>query len=153
LKADDPGQLLREALKNLIAQGYDTVSPTHVTLEARRLLGQAGGLGADKMPGWLTPGWVGRMLRGVGVIDDTTGRYGRVRLFGMNLRFFRISESYLMKVKEDFASGGVITTAARKQPTDFCGACETCQYSAFDCEVMRKRQRVKKTPARSYGKA
>jgi hypothetical protein len=145
METDDPGQLLREALKNLIAQGYDTVSPTQVTLEARRLLGQVGGPGEDKMPEWLTPGWIGRRLRGLGVIDDTPGRHRRIRLFGMNLRFFTINESYLAEVREGLARGGIQSTATQKQPTDFCEACATCQYSAFDCEIMRKRLPEKKT--------
>lgn len=148
LKADDPEMLVREALKNLISQGYDTVSPTHVTLEARRLLGRGGTSQADKTPTWLTPGWVGRMLRGLGVLDETPVGGRRIRLFGMNLRFFAIRESYLAETREGLAGRGINVTTDAKRPSDFCGDCECCPYSAFDCEIMRKRRDMKKTPSR-----
>lgn len=148
LKTDDPGQLVREALKNLIAQGYDTVSSTHVTLELRSLLGQGGSTQADETPAWLTPGWVGRMLRGLDVLDETPIGHRRIRLFGMNLRFFTVRESYLAETREGLAGRRINVTTGAKRPTDFCGDCESCPYSTFDCEIMRKRRDMKKTPGR-----
>lgn len=147
LKTDDPPQMVHEALKNLIAQGYDTVSPTHVTLEVRRLLGDSGSLQAHQMPEWLNPGWVGRMLHSLGVIDGAPNRHRRIRLFGMNLRFFTIRESYLAETREVLARRGINTMAGTK-PTEFCGDCVSCPYSTLDCEIMRKRLSMKKRRGR-----
>ena len=143
-ETDDPRQLVTEALKNLVAQRYDTVSPTHVTLEVRRLLGQGRCSSDNKMPAWLKPEWVGRMLHGLGVLNEGARPHRRSRLFGMNLRFFSIRESYLAGVKEWFAGRGANITTGTRQPTDFCGDCGSCSYSTFDCEIMRKRQNMKK---------
>ena len=144
LKLDDPRQLIREALKNLIGQGYDTVSPTHVTLEARKLLCDDGRSLQEEMPEWLKPEWVGRLLHGSGILDRGAMAPRRIRLFGMNLRFFRVSESYLAEVREWFAERGANITVGTRQTTDFCEDCGSCPYSTFDCEIMQKRQTTKR---------
>lgn len=144
LETDDPRQLVRQALKNLIAQGYGTVSPTHVSLEVRRLLGQGGRSSTNEMPDWLKPEWVGRLLHSLGISDEGARPHRRIRLFGMNLRFFRVRETYLAEVKEGFAGRGANITTGTRQPTDFCGDCGSCPYSTFDCEIMRKRQNMRK---------
>jgi hypothetical protein len=144
LKLDDPRQLIREALKNLIGQGYDTVSPTHVTLEARKLLCEGGRSLPGEMPEWLKPEWVGRLLHGSDILDEGTMSPRRIRLFGMNLRFFRVSENYLAEVRGWFAERGADITVGARQPTDFCGDCGSCPYSTFDCEIMQKRQTTKR---------
>jgi hypothetical protein len=145
LQTDDPRQLVAEALKNLIAQGYDMVSPTHVTLEVRRLLSQGRYSSDNEIPVWLKPEWVGRMLHALGVLDEGSEPRRRIRLFGMNLRFFRVRESYLAGVKEGFAGRGANITTGTRRPTDFCGDCGSCPYSTFDCEIMRKRQNMRKS--------
>lgn len=134
-----PKELLGEAVKNLIAQGYDTVSPTHVTLEVRRLIGQGGGPASERMPEWLKPGWVGRMMHGMNLLDDRAGAIKRIRVHGMNLRFFRISATYLDDVKGWFRRRNTEVSAGTKGPTEFCGECQSCVYSAFECEIMRRR--------------
>jgi energy-coupling factor transporter ATP-binding protein EcfA2 len=143
LKTDDPRQVVLEALKNLVAQGYTTVSPTHVTLEARRLIGQGGGSPAGDTPEWLKPGWVGRILHGLEVLDEGPGGHKRVRLFGMNLRFFRIRDAYVTEVEKWFESRGTIISAGARQPTDFCRDCGSCQYNVYGCEIMRVRRDLK----------
>jgi hypothetical protein len=139
LKTDDPRQVVLEALKNLVAQGYTTVSPTHVTLEARRLIGQGEGPLAGGAPGWLKPGRVGRMLHGLEVLDERVGGHRRIRLFGMNLRFFKISDTYLGEVEKWFGGRGTVISAGTHQPTDFCGDCGSCPYNAYGCELMSVR--------------
>jgi hypothetical protein len=144
LKLDDPQQLIREALKSLVAQGYDTVSPTHVTLEARKLLCEGGRSLPEVVPEWLKPEWVGRLLHASDILDEGAMSPRRIRLFGMNLRFFRVSENYLTEVKKWFAKRGADITVGARQPTDFCGDCGSCPYSTFDCEIMQKRQTTKR---------
>jgi hypothetical protein len=144
LKTDDPRQILEEALKNLIAQGYQRVGPTHVTLEMRKLIGESGSLPADEMPRWLKPGWIGRMLRHLEVMEEEPDGPARIRLYGMNLRFFTIRAKYLAEVKEWFEKRGTNITTDTKQVTEFCGDCESCPYSAYGCEIMWKRRSLKK---------
>jgi hypothetical protein len=142
---ENPKELLREALKNLVAQGYDDVSPTHLSLEIRRLIGQGGVSPAESVPEWVRPVWVGRMLRTLGMVDENTGRPKRVRVHGLNLRFYPINGSYLSQVKEGFKKRGTEILIGSKQPTDFCGDCESCAYSIHDCEIMSNRQFRKKS--------
>jgi hypothetical protein len=143
LDVGDPRELLREALKGLIAQGYNSVSPTHLSLEIRRLIGHGGESHYDGTPAWVRPGWVGRMLRRLDVIDEDSGMK-RTRVFGLNLRFYQIRKSYLVSVQERFKKCGSEITFRTQQPTDFCQECASCPYSAHDCEISVKRQTDKK---------
>jgi hypothetical protein len=144
LRLDEPEEVLREALRNLVAQGYDVVSPTHLTLEIRRMIGSYGGAEAESVPEWVRPGWVGRMLRGLGVTDEAGEGLKRTRVFGLNLRFYPLRASYLAQMKEGFAKRGTEIQTGTRRPTDFCGECASCPYASHDCEIMWKRQVVKK---------
>lgn len=147
LNDDDPKDLVREALKNIVAQGYDAVSPTHLSLEIRRLLSQ---VGVD-IPEWVRPVWVGRMLRDLGVIDeDIRGLQRRTRVYGLNLRFYNLSSSYLARVKEEYVKRGTELSVGSRQPTAFCEECDSCPYSTLDCEIMLKRQYFKKSSGPRY---
>lgn len=137
---DNPKELVREALKNVVAQGYDVVSPTHLSLEVRRLLSPFG----DQMPEWVRPVWVGRMLRSLGVVDEDVVLLKRTRVYGLNLRFYNLSSSYLARVKEEYGRRGTEISVGSKQSTGFCVECESCPYSTLDCEIMLKRQSAKK---------
>jgi hypothetical protein len=141
---DDPQQLVHEALKNLIAQGYQTVSPTHVTLEVRRLIMQSEHSSGAELPTWLRPGWVGRLLHGLDVFAAAANTHSRIRLFGLNLRFFKLGESYLAEAKEWFAARGINIPTGTKEPTEFCSDCESCPYSTLHCEIMQQRQAAKR---------
>jgi hypothetical protein len=140
---DNPEELLHEALKNLVAQGYDAVSPTHLSLEVRRLVGGSGTL-TDGIPEWVRPVWVGRLLRGLGLTEEGASGLKRMRVHGLNLRFYPISESYLGKVEEWFEKKGTEISVGTKRPAEFCGECASCPYSTYDCEIMGKRQIVRK---------
>lgn len=137
----NPTELLREALKDIVAQGYDTVSPTHLSLEIRRQIGQAGRTSAGGEPEWVRPEWVGRMLRRLGVVDEGAAVPKRMRVYGQNLRFYRLSSSYLSELKEGFGKRGMEISTGTRWPADFCGDCESCPYSMHDCEIMSKRRR------------
>jgi len=147
LSLDNPQMILSEALKGLVAQGYDTISPTHLSLEIRRLIERSYDADSNKLPEWVRPVWVGRMLRSVGVIDEDAAGLKRTRLFGLNLRFYPLRKSYLAEVKEWFEKRGTEISIGTRQRTEFCGECDSCPYSIHDCEVMWKRQTKKKRTA------
>jgi hypothetical protein len=139
---DDPREVLHEALKNLIAQGYDMISITHLVLEMRSLISQDYGKSfTNEIPEWARPEWVGRMLRSFDLIDADPGRSKRMRVYGANLRFYPISPSYLDEVKGWYeAQGTVIPIGTREDPTDFCQVCDNCPFRALACEIMSRRQ-------------
>src|SRR5438270_5227390 len=86
LDLDDPKEVLHEALKNLIAQGYDMISITHLVLEMRSLIAQDyGKTFTNEIPEWARPEWVGRMLRSFDLIDTDPGQSKRMRVYGANL--------------------------------------------------------------------
>ena len=143
-KTDNPRELLHEALSNLIAQGYDTISPTHLVLELRRLISQNSSLPTDDMPEWVNPGWVGRMLRTLKVLEAAPENFKRIRVYGTNLRFYLIGASYLDEVRERFSRRNTEISIGIKQPTEFCGECESCPYSSLNCAIMFKRLETRK---------
>jgi hypothetical protein len=147
LSYGNPQELLNEALKALVAQGYNLISPTHLSLEIRRLIDTDDNSDSAGMTGWARPGPVGRLLRSLEVINEDDARTKRVRVFGLNLRFYPLRESYLTGVKEWFEKRGTAFTPGMKQPTEFCGECASCPYSTHNCEIMSRRQFMKKRPS------
>lgn len=138
---DDPKEVLHEALKNLIAQGYSWISITHLVLEMRSLISQDYGKAfTNEIPQWAQPEWVGRMLRSYDLVDQhaTPKRH---RVFGSNLRFYPIHPAYLEEVRQFFAADGVeLPIGTREDPTDFCQVCDTCPFRSLACEIMERRQ-------------
>jgi hypothetical protein len=140
LKLDSPAEVLQEVLRALVAQGYDTVSPTHLALEVRRLISQSGDAAAEDFPEWARPEWIGRMLRSLDVVEVTTAGPTRIRLYGANLRFYPIRVTYLHQVEEWFGQQDTEISVGTKRPTEFCGDCGSCPYSSLGCEIMPKRR-------------
>jgi hypothetical protein len=138
VRTDDPEELLRVALRNLIARGYDTVSPTHVALEIRWLIVQGGGTPVEDIPEWVRPEWIGRRMRSLGVLEEGAAP-ARIRLHGANLRFYPVRAKYVEEVREWFAARKTELAVGTKRATEFCGACASCQYSALGCEIMARR--------------
>ncbi len=143
---DDPKEVLHEALKNLIAQGYDMISITHLVLEMRSLISNDYGKSfTNEIPEWARPEWVGRMLRSFDLIDTDPSRAKRLRVFGANLRFYPIHDSYLNEVRAWYETQGtVIPIGTREDPTDFCQVCDTCPFKTLACEIMTRRQEDEK---------
>jgi hypothetical protein len=136
----DPAKVLREALLNLVASGYETLSVTHLALEMRLLLGQAcGRLFDGDMPEWAHPEWVGRRARAEGLLDASPARTKRIRVRGANLRFYPVTHVRLAEAKAPRADGK--GAAAKKQPQEFCRTCDGCPYQSVPCEL-RSRARA-----------
>jgi len=142
LDLDDPKEVLHEALKNLVAQGYDMISITHLVLEMRSLISHDYGKSfTNEIPEWARPEWVGRTLRSFDLIDTDPQRSKRMRVYGANLRFYPIRDSYLEEVKGWYeAQGMVVPIGTREDPTDFCQVCDNCPFKTLACEIMSRRQ-------------
>jgi hypothetical protein len=52
-------------------------------------------------PEWTKPEWVGRKLRSEGFIDERAAGARRIRVWGLNLRFYPVSYSYLDRVRRE----------------------------------------------------
>jgi hypothetical protein len=138
----NPGEVMRESLKRLVVQGYDTVSITHLVLEMRDLVAQDHGRPLTRdVAEWACPEWVGRALRREGLIDFTSPSAKRARVWGANLRFYPVASKFIAQVKEAFSNDGVEVTVGLKRPQEFCGNCESCPYQSLDCEIMKRRKR------------
>jgi hypothetical protein len=140
IRTDSPRELLHEVLKGLIAQGYGTVSPTHLALEIRRLISQSGSIEVEDFPEWVRPEWIGRMLRTMDVVEVGPEGPTRIRLHGANLRFYPLRVSYLQEVEESFMKRDTEITVGTRRPTEFCGDCGSCPYNRLGCEIMPKRK-------------
>ena len=140
LEMDDPVKVLRRALDNLVSEGYETVSITQVALEMRYVLCLSlGSSFPTGFPEWTKPEWVGRKLRSEGFIDERAAGARRIRVWGLNLRFYPVSHSHLERVRKGRQSHPPHKLAEKKRPEEFCQACETCQYKTVSCEIMERR--------------
>jgi len=145
---DDPVQVMHEALRNLVAQGYSMISITHLVLEMRSLISENYGKGfTNEIPEWARPDWVGKQLRTHDLIETGPDSQERKRLYGTHLRFYRISREFVGEVCRRLAEGGTQVEVGKLQPTAFCQGCEGCPYSANNCEIMPKRLNIE---GRSY---
>jgi hypothetical protein len=151
---DDPKEVLHEALKNLIAQGYDMISITHLVLEMRSLVSTDFGKSyTNEIPEWARPEWVGRMLRSYDLIDTDPEKAKRQRVYGANLRFYPIHPRYLDEIREFYASQNVEIPIGGKAPADFCQVCDNCPFRTLACEIMARRQDEEKRQRTQFARS
>jgi hypothetical protein len=132
-----------DALRTLVAQGYEMISITHLVLEMRSLIHGNYGKGfTTEIPEWARPDWVGKMLCAHDLIEADPEWQERKRLFGAHLRFYPIRRGVIDEVRGLLAARGVEFTACGTKPTAFCQGCEGCIYSLHNCEIMPKRLRI-----------
>jgi len=138
---DDPVETLKDAVRNLIKQGFETVTLTHLRLEMRALLDANYGQDlTNAIPEWDRPEWIGRQLRSndLAVNEDL----GRKRFFGKNLRLVRFSEWVVEDVVGTHdEEGNPVYARPNKDPEAFCQGCKGCPYRAAGCELMELRQK------------
>jgi hypothetical protein len=133
---DDPVEILREAVKNIIKQGYSKTTLTHVLLEMRCLLDPNFGMrSTTDIPEWQSPEWVGRQLRCNDFVEETGVM--RQRFFGRQLRLVKISDWLVKEVTQNKEGGQLIVID--KTPEDFCRGCSTCPYQNAGCELQKLR--------------
>jgi hypothetical protein len=143
LEMDDPVKVMKRALDNLVAEGYETISMTQVALEMRYILCLTlGSSFAAGFPEWTKPEWVGRKLRSEGLIDERAEGAKRSRVWGLNLRFYPVSPSFLERAGKQRPGDHARPPVEKKRPEDFCRVCQTCQYRTVSCEIMDRRQNV-----------
>ena len=129
--------LVREAIKSLIQQGYwDRLSIKQLMLEMRLMVGEDWGKRTTtEIPEWQEPRWVGRTLRAEQLVDPHV-REDRPRLWGEQTRVVALESSFVAETMNDFDSRGIERAQLMKQPLEFClpRPCAECPYASL-CEM------------------
>ncbi len=130
---DDPEELMREAMRRLVADGYKSVATTHVVLEMKTLVDQNQDRRfTNEIPQWEDPAWLGRMLRSHDLVDAEAPPR-RMFLFGKSLRVYPVRDHFLIEVL------GGQEVAETREPSDFCSGCAGCRYRNAGCPIMERR--------------
>ena len=137
---DDPVETLKEAVRNLIMQGFSTVTLTHLRLEIRVLLDPNYGMSnTSEIPEWDRPEWIGRQLRSNDLVADVD--LGRKRVHGKNLRLVRFADWMLDGVLTKTDESGLrIGQPPSRNVEDFCQDCQSCAYrlAGFELQIIRQ---------------
>lgn len=132
-----PTDLVREAVKSLVQQGYwDRISIKQLMLEMRLMVGEDWGRqSTTEIPEWQEPRWVGRTLRNEQIVDPHV-REDRPRLWGEQTRLVALEKGFVAETLTDIDERGLERAQAMKQPLDFClpRPCEDCPYAGL-CEM------------------
>lgn len=139
---DDPIEVMKEAMKRLVRDGYKQISTTHVVLEMKTLIDQnADRHLTNEIAKWEDPAWVGRQLRTHDIIE-TNSQGGRQWLFGKSLRIYPIKDHFIDEAlgsESESVPGYMI-----RNPVDFCSGCTDCRYRIAGCPIMESRLEVEK---------
>lgn len=129
--------LLREAVKSLVQQGYwERLSLKQVMLEMRLMVGEDWGkTSTTQIPEWQEPRWVGRTLRAEQIVDPHS-RDDRPRLWGEQTRVVMLESAFVAETITEMDERGMERIQVAKQPLEFClpQPCDGCPY-ALICEL------------------
>jgi hypothetical protein len=138
---DDPIEVMKEALRRLVREGYKEISTTHVVMEMKTLVDENSDRRfTNEIVKWEDPAWVGRQLRTHDIID-TNSQGARQWPFGKSLRIYPVKEHFLVEVMSD---GEETAEYLVRKPTDFCAGCECCRYRSANCPIMGPRLEAEK---------
>lgn len=138
IRPEDPIEVLWEALRNLIIQGFAWIMPNHLINEMRTLMPRVyDQQSTTQIPEWQQASWVGRQLRVLDLID-TQVPCKRYRVRGGHLRAFPVHPRVLKEVREWAVGQEVeIRPTDSAAPESFCQNCMTCVYCGSGCDMMR----------------
>lgn len=146
--SDDPVEIMHEALKNLISNGFTQVAITHLLLEMKTLLpADYGKEHTTDIAEWARPEWIGRQLRSHDLI---TGQAMRKRVAGSNLRIYEVQPTFVDIVRQQQTDEESVSQVQGRDPGSFCSErCPDCQYHNVDCPL---REAVLKSVQRENSK-
>jgi len=147
IRPEDPMEVLWEALRNLVIQGFAWIMPNHLINEMKTLIPRVHDQqSTTQIPEWQQTSWIGRQLRIFDLIDpNVPGKRYRVR--GGHLRAFPVHPRILREVNEWALEQGVeIRASGSSAPESFCQNCLTCIYCGSGCDMMQNEDaRMTKT--------
>ena len=133
-ESNEPIEVLKEAVKNLIKDGFIRFTVTQLILELRTLLDENFGANmTNEIPEWQRPEWIGRQLRTLGLLDSVD--LGRSTFYGKRLKVMQFNDYAVNEVIEELGA----TIDQIKEPFDFCKGCSTCPYANSHCDFRAKR--------------
>lgn len=146
---DEPEDYLKEALRNVVIEGYREVAIAHLVNEIRKIVPEFYGQEhTTDIADIFRPEWVGRELRHQGWIEETEPI--RKRLQGRNLRIYQIGEMFVRMVAGELLKDGKDLSGDRKEAVAFCRGCEGCEYRMVGCDLMaRNAVKENKYPLRA----
>ncbi|WP_027185644.1 DUF3631 domain-containing protein [Desulfovibrio inopinatus] len=137
IRSEDPVEVLWEALRNLVIQGFAWVMPNHLVNEMKTMIPKVyDQQSTTQIPEWHRASWIGRQLRVFDLVDpNIQGKRYRVR--GGHLRAFPIHPRVLKEVREWAVEQDVeIKPTGSAAPESFCQDCATCVYCGAGCDMM-----------------
>lgn len=137
----DPVELLKEAVKKIILEGYREVAPTHILLEMKRLSFQKPAQLMNESQKWDDPAWVGRQLRRLELVE-VNSLPKRQFLHGKYLRIYPLRQESIDNVLDSLSDN---SPASYAEPLDFCTECVSCPYRTLECPIMTDRLSVENT--------
>lgn len=133
-ESNEPIEVLKEAVKNLIKDGFIRFTVTQLILELRTLLDENFGANmTNEIPEWQRPEWIGRQLRTLGLLDSVD--LGRSTFYGKRLKVMQFNEYAVNEVIEELGT----TIDQIKEPFDFCKGCASCPYANSHCDFRSNR--------------
>lgn len=138
IRSEDPVEVLWEALRNLVIQGFAWVMPNHLINEMKTMMPKIyDQQTTTQIPEWHQASWIGRQLRVFDLIDPTIpGKRYRVR--GGHLRAFPIHPRILKEIREWAVEQEVeIRPTGSASPESFCQDCSNCIYCGCGCDMMQ----------------
>lgn len=139
-----PTQVLREAVSNLIRQGYrERFTLKQLMLEMRLLAGDdATEMSNTETPEWQEPRWVGRTLRAQKLVDPDA-KDERRWLWGEQTRLVTPAPDFVAKTLGAFDAQDVAYSLSVWQPLAFClpRLCSECPYHGF-CSMRARKERL-----------
>jgi len=137
IRPEDPVEVMWEALRNLVIQGFAWIMPNHLINEMKSMMPKLyDQQNTAQIPEWHQANWIGRQLRVFDLIDPTIpGKRHRVR--GGHLRAFPIHPRVLKEVREWAVEQDVeIRATGSATPESFCQDCIRCVYRGTGCDMM-----------------
>lgn len=139
-------QLVREALRSLIRQGYrEKLTLKQLMLEIHLLAGDDRNEDPTaRRPEWQEPRWVGRTLRTEKLIDPDA-KEERRWLWGEQTRVVTLEPGFVTKTLKEFDAKDTVYTPSARPSLAFCLArpCDECPYAGFCSMRPRKEKTVK----------
>ena len=133
-ESNEPVEVLKEAVKNIIKDGFHRFTVTQLIMELRTLLDDNFGANmTNQIPEWQRPEWIGRQLRTLGLLDNVD--LGRTTFYGKRLKVMQFNDYAINQVIEELGA----TIDHIKEPFDFCKGCSSCPYANSHCDFRSMR--------------
>ncbi len=137
---ETPDDLLYEALRAIVIQGYREVMVPHITNELLKIVPQFYEMEhtTDISP-ILRPQIITETLRR-NLWIDLMDKPGRKRIRGQQFRVYKLAKDLVHAIETELQDGGIDIPESQYGPEYFCRQCKECQYQS-SCSLLREEQK------------